>query len=813
MDTVVQDLRYGVRQLIKNPGFTAISVVTLALGIAINATMFSFVSAILLRRPPGPDPDQVAVVTGIDPASGFLPDASTLSIPNYLAWRDVNHVFADVAAANEYRPVSLTAQREAESVLAAAVSANYFNVLGVTAELGRTFAAGEDQSGQDHELVLSHQLWERKFGSDRSLIGRTIRLNRENYTVIGVMPANFRLLGFMPELWTPLVITQEDQTAAARRNRSIYVFGRMKPGVTVEQARAEFATLAQRTAENFPDTEKGWGATVRTLPDFLIHDFGIRSGLAVIMTTVGFVLLIACANVSGLLLARATSRRKEIAIRFSMGAKRLRIIRQLLTEGLVIALLGGGLGLALAQRGIEFTRAKLSFNDALNAVGLGLDSNVVLFCAAVSVGCALLCALAPALTASRTDITASLKDEGRSASAGRSHTRLRTVLVTGEIALALFLLVGTGLLFASIFRLEHQYLGFRSERLLTAGITLDEARYKDADHRAAFVRDLLPRLQQIPGADSVAAASDLPATGGGSVTVKIQGQPDLPASQVLSATDAVVTTDYFRTAGISVVQGRSFSEQDNSKAPRVVMVNQKFVERFLHGENAIGKQIRLETSGAPSGWSEIIGVVNNVKRYSETADEDPGVFEAFLQRPVQSFSLMVRASGDPDGLTSAVRKAVAELDPELPLAHVMSMSAIINVQKGGDQFFTSALTGFAILAMVLAAIGIYGLLSYTVGQRTYEIGIRMAMGARSQDVLRMIVREGMKMTLIGGAIGLALSLPLPKVLNAILFDAHISEPALYLLVPALILAVAMFAAYIPARRAARVDPMKALRQE
>ena len=813
MHTIVQDLRYGIRQLVKNPGFTAISVITLALGIGINATMFSMVSAILLRRPPGRDPDGVAVVTGIDPAGGYMPDTAQVSLPNYLAWRDVNRVFSDMAAADESRTTSLTAQREAESLQSAAVSANYFTVLGVTAELGRTFTAGEDQSGQDHEVILSHQLWERRFGSDRSLVGRTIRLNRENYTVIGVMPANFRMLGFMPELWTPLVITHEDQTAAARKNRSVFLFGRMKPGVKVEQARAEFATLAQRAVESFPDVEKGWGATVRTLPDFLIHGFGIRSALAVIMTTVGFVLLIACANVSGLLLARATSRRKELAIRLSMGAGRLRIIRQLLTEGMMIALLGGGLGLVLAQRGIEFTRAKLSFNDALNAVGLGLDSNVVLFCAAVSVGCALLCALAPALTASRTDITSSLKDEGRSASAGRSHTRLRTVLVTGEVALALFLLVGTGLLFVSIFRLEHQYLGFRSERLLTAGITLDEARYKDSDHREAFVRELLPRLQQIPGAELVAVTSDLPATGGGSVTVKIQGQPDLPASQVLTANDAVVTTDYFRTAGISVVQGRSFSEQDNSKAPRVVVVNQKFVDRFLHGENAIGKQIRLEASGAPSGWSEIVGVVNNVKRYSETAEEDPGVFEAFLQRPVQSFSLMVRASGDPEGLASALRNSVSQLDPELPLAHVMSMSAVINLQKGGDEFFSSALTSFAVLALVLAAIGIYGLLAYTVSQRTYEIGIRMAMGARSEDVLRMIVREGVKMTLIGGAIGVALSLPLPKVLNAILFDAHISEPGLYFVVPAVILAVAMFAAYVPARRAARVDPMKALRQE
>lgn len=695
MDTLVQDVRYGVRQLRKNPGFTAIAVVTLALGIGINATMFSMVSAILLRRPPGPNPDRVAVVTTIDPAAGFQADNSTVSVPNYLSWRESNHVFSEMAASDEYRSASLTTQRESEALRSAAVSANYFNVLGVTAQFGRTFAAGEDQNGQDRVVLLSHQLWERRFGSDPLIVGRTIRLNRENYTVIGVMPASFRLLGFMPELWTPLTISPGDQTTGARKDRSLYLFGRMKPGVTVEQARAEFATLANQAEKSFPESEKGWGATVRTLPDFLIYGFGIRSALAVIMTTVGFVLLIACANVSGLLLARAMARRKELAIRLSLGAGRLRVIRQMLIEGMVIALLGGGLGLLLAARGIEFTRAKMSFNDAVSALGLRLDAHVVIFSTLISVACALLCALAPALKASRTDVTTSLKDESRTASAGRSHTRLRTVLVTGEIALALFLLVGTGLLFSSVFRVQHQNLGFNSDHLLTAGITLDAARYKDADRQLAFVRDLLPRLQQIPGTEAVAVASDLPVSGSGSVMLRIQGQPDLPSSQVLTATDTVVTPGYFRTTGISVLRGRSFSEQDNVGAPRVVMVNQKFIDHYLNGEDAIGKQIHMELSGAPAGWSEIIGVVNNVKAYSEAPREDPGVYEPYLQRPVASFSLMVRATADPNGLTSAVRNVVAEFDSELPLAHMASMSSIIELQGGGNMFFSRALASFA----------------------------------------------------------------------------------------------------------------------
>jgi len=813
MDTIVQDLRYGIRQLVKNPGFTTIAVLTLALGIGVNATMFSMVSAILLRRPPGPDPDHVAVVTTVNPAAVFQPDNSTVSVPNYLTWKENNHVFSEMAAADEFRSASLTAQREPEAVPAAAASANYFNVLGVTAELGRTFSVGEDQSGQDHVVVLSHELWERRFGSDRSLVGRTIRVNRENYTVIGVMPASFRLLGFVTDLWMPLVITPADQTAAARTDRALYLFARMKPQATLEQARAEFATLARHAEENFPASEKGWGATVRRLPDFLVYGFGIRGGLAVIMTTVGFVLMIACANVSGLLLARAAARRKELAVRISLGAGRLRIVRQLLTEGLLIALAGGGLGLLMAHSGIEFVRANLGFNEVLNAVGLRLDTNVVLFSTGISVACALLCALAPALKASRTDVTTNLKDEGRTASRGRSHSRLRRVLVTGEIALALFLLVGTGLLFISIFRLEHQNLGFRSDHLLTSGITLDAARYKDASQRVASVRDLLPRLQQIPGAEAVAATSDLPASAPPRVTIRIQGQPDLPTSQVLTAFDNVVTTDYFRTAGISLLKGRRFSQQDNDSAPRVVVVNQKFVDRYLNGEEAIGKQIRPEVSGAPAGWSQIIGVVNNVKTYSESTNEDPGVYESFWQRPVSSFSLMVRSTNEPNSLISDLRNTVAQVDAELPLDHLMTMSAVIDRQKGGDTFFTRSLAGFALLALLLAAIGIYGLIAYSVGQRTQEIGIRMAMGAKGQDVLRMIVREGMTMTAIGVAAGLAMSVPLPKVFGAMFFDLSVSEPRLYVLVPLIILAVSTVATYIPARRAARLDPVNALRQD
>jgi predicted permease len=813
METMVHDLRYGLRQLRKNPGFTVIAVLTLALGIAVNTTMFSMVSAFLLRRPPGHEPERVAVVTSVDPAGGFQADANPVSAPNYLAWREANHVFRDMAAADEYRTVSLTSQRQSEAIPSAAVSPNYFSVLRVTPQLGRTFAAGEDQPGRDHVIILSHELWERQFGFDASIIGRSIRLNRENCTVIGVMPANFRLLGFMPQLWTPLVLAAADQTAAARRDRSLRLFGRLKPGVSLKQASAELATLARRAEQSFPEAEKGWGAAVRTLPDFLVYRFGIRSGLAVTMTTVGFVLMIACANVAGLLLARAVGRRKEVAIRVSLGASRVRIVRQLLTEGAALAFLGGGLGLGLAVWGIKLVRAQMSFSDAFRAADLSLDGNVLLFAGVVSLICAVLCGLAPSLNASRADVTTNLNDQSRTASPSRSHSRLRTVMVTGEIALAMVLLVGTGLLFVGIFRVEHQNLGFQADHLLTAGVTLDNARYKDASRQEAFVRDLLPRLEQIPGAEAAAATSDLPATGPGSVTLRIQGQPDLPTNQGLSAVDSVVTPDYFRAAGIPLLRGRTFTALDNAAGPRVLLVNQKFVERYLHDQEPLGKQIRLEVNRAAAGWSEIIGVMGNVKTYSETTGDDPEVYECFAQRPVPSFSVMVRAGSDPNRLATALRNAVAQVDVELPLAQVMSMPALLDLQKGGNPFFIRVLGSFAFLALILAAIGIYGLIAYSVGQRTNEIGIRLALGAKRNDVLRMIFQQGMKMTAIGAAVGFAMSLPLPKIFEAIFFGLHVSEPRIYFIVPIAILMVAVLATYIPARRAARVDPMNALRQE
>jgi len=813
VESLWADIKFAVRQLIKAPGFAATAIMTLALGIAVNATMFSLVSAFLLSRPPGRDPQNVVVISSVNPNGTDHADTNPVSVPNYFAWRQDTRVFSEMAAANEYRTASLTGQGQPAEVPYTAVSSNYFKLFGVLPEFGRSFTEAEDQPGRAHVVIVSHGLWAGRFGSDPAVIGRTIRLNREDYQVVGVMPANFRLLGFTPQLWTPLVLSAADQTEAARKDRSLYLFARLAPGVTLARARAELTVLAKRAATDAPLIERGWGASVRTLSDFLIYNFGIRPALMVLMTTVGFVLLIACANVAGLLLTRAAGRQKELAIRVSIGASRLRIVRQLVTEGFVIALLGASTGLLLTYFGISLLRANLSFNQAISAVPVTLDADVLLFVSVVSLVSAVLSSLAPALKCARADVNTGLKSESRTSSGTRSQSRLRSVLVSGEIALALLLVTGTGLLIRGVYLLDHQKLGFRTEHLLTARVALDAAHYPNSSRQLLFVRGLIPRLRPIAGVKDVAIASDLPATYLPSVPISIKGEQELPTNEQRSALDAVVTTDYFRTFGIPVLRGRTFTEADDANASRVLLVSQEFVHRYLQGRDPLGARIKLDFKGAVPGWSEIVGVVSDVKSYSEETRVDPEVYESFSQRPVQSFSVVLRTDVEPNGLIPALRKVVSQLDVELPLDRVMSMDSVINDQRNGNPLFTRILGAFAFLALVLAAIGIYGLVAYSVGQRTHEIGIRIALGARATDILRMILREGFRTAVIGSVLGLAVALPMPRLFDSIFLGMHFSAPGIHVIALAVILMVAAFAIYIPALRATHVDPKTALRDQ
>jgi putative ABC transport system permease protein len=814
-ESLLSDVRFALRQLIKSPGFTLTAVATLALGIAVNATMFSLVSAFLLPHLPGRDLESMVAVSAVSPDASFQADTSPVSPPNYFAWGNDTRVFSAVTAANEYLTGSLSEPaQQPEAITYAAVSANYFSVFGVSPQLGRAFVAGEDEPGHDHVLILSHGLWARRFGSDPSIVGRTVRLNREDYVVAGVMPAEFRLLGFPPQLWTPLTLTAADSTPSGRKNRYLYMFARLAPGITLEQARAQIDIDAHRAQQDFPGTESRWGASVRRMPDFLIHNFNIGTALAVIMTVVGFVLLIACANVAGLMLTRAVGRQKELAVRVSLGASRVRVVRQLLTEGLVIALLGGGVGLFLTYIGIDLIRAGLRFNEAISAVPIGLDTRVLLFVALISLLTAVVTSVAPALKASRTAINTDLKSESRGGTSGQAHNRLRVLLVGAEIAIALFLLIGSCLLIHGVYLLDHQELGFNHSHLLTAEVVLDKARYADSSKQNQFARSLVTQMQQLAGVQYAALASDLPASGAAMVSIHIKGQPESRSNEQHTAADVVVTPEYFQAIGVSRLSGSVFGDRDDATAPRVVVVNQEFVHKYFQDHDPVGKQIQLDISGAPPVWSEIVGVVGNIKSDPVEPGSKPQVYESYIQRPVASFSLMLRSAVDPASLAPALRHVVAQLDPELPLLRVMSMDSVIEASRNGNPLFTRLLATFAILALALSAIGIYGLIAYSVGQRTHEIGIRLALGAKPSDISHMILRQGFKVAAVGLAIGFTMALPLPKVFDQIFQGLlHFGAPAIYPIVLAAMLMVVFCATLGPARRATRVDATRALRNE
>lgn len=814
LESALADIRFAFRQLLRSPAFTVTAVTTLALGIAVNAAMFSLVSAFLLPHLPGRDPQNVVVPTSINPDASFQASANPVSAPNYFLWASDKHLFSEVSAADEYRTGSLSGPgQQPEAITYAAVTANYFSVFGAVPQLGRAFLAGEDQSGHDHVVILSHGLWKRRYGSDPSIVGKTVRFNREDYVVAGIMPAYFRHLGFTPQLWAPITFTAEDRAPNSRKNRFLYVFARLAPGVTLKQAHAQLDALAEQAQHDFPAIESRWGATIRTLPEFLIYNFDIRPAITILMAIVGFVLLIACANVAGLLLARAVGRQKELAIRMSVGATQVRMVRQLVTEGLVIALAGGGIGVGLTYLGIRFLRAALTFNEAISAMPVRLDSKVLLFAVAVSLASALLSSVAPAIKASRTSINTDLKNETRSAS-GRGHNRLRVVLVGGEIAIALFLLIGSGLLIRGVYLIDHQKLGFEHDHLMTAGIGLDQARYPDAAKQEKFVRDLMTQLSQIPGVKGTAVTSDLPAAGFNSVTFDIKGQQATSANEQHTTTDVVVTPEFFEIIGVPVLSGRGLTDHDDATSPRVVLVNQQFVHQYFPDRDPIGKQIQLDVSGSPAAWSEIVGVVGDMKSYSEDTRFEPQVFEAFEQRPVGSFSLMLRTSVDPTSVTPSLRHTAAQLDPELPLLRVMSMDTMIDLNRHGNPLFAQLLTTFAVLALLLSALGIYGLIAYSVGQRTQEIGIRLALGAKPSDISRMILRDGFKVALIGSAIGFVVALPLPKVFASVLEgDLSFSAPFIYPLVLAVMLIVVFCSTAVPASHATGINPTVALRSE
>jgi putative ABC transport system permease protein len=801
VEVLLKDVKFGARTLLKSPGFTLVAVLTLAIGIGANTAIFSVVNAVLLRPLPYRDPARLVTVLH----DGWKPVAPA----NFLDWREQSRSFESIAAAQLWS-LSMTGRERPEQLSVLQTSAELFQLLGVDASLGRTYAAGEDQPGREHVVVLSHRLWLRSFGGERTVVGRQVTLDGEPYTVVGVMPPDFQFAPFWAthaEAWVPLNLGPRVND---RRGQSLRVFARLKPGVTHEQAQAEMETVSKRLAEQYPRENEGLTVSVDSLHEKAVGKS--RPALLVMLGAVGFVLLIACANVANLLLAKAASRRKEIAVRLALGAGRWRVVRQLLTESLMLSLAGGAAGLLLAFWS-NSALVSLGQETLPRALTVGLDARILLFTLGLSVLVGLLFGLAPALRSTKTDLIESLKDRSRGSTHDRRQGFIRQLLVVGEIALSLVLLAGGGLMMRSFLRLTSIDPGFEPRGVLTATVPLSGQRYSTDEQRAAFFQRLTAQLSALPGVKSASAINHLP-LGGDVWTLgfTVEGRPESQAAERPSAVYRVVCPEYFRTFGAVLLKGRDFSEHDGPSSPDVVIINEAFARRQWPGEEPLGRRIKV--NGGGSNTREVIGVVRDLKQGEWASESKPEMYLPHAQAASpRSMTLVIRATSDPSVLGPDVRREVWAIDKDLPVSHVISMEEVVAESVGQQRFNTLLIGLFAAAALVLSAVGVYSVMSHTVAERTHEIGVRMALGARSRDVLGMVIRQGLMLTLAGLALGLAGALALTRVLVSILYEVSATDPLVFGAVVAALTFTALLACYVPARRATKVDPLMALRYE
>ncbi|HWP42569.1 MAG TPA: ABC transporter permease [Blastocatellia bacterium] len=800
LEELGQDLRYGARMLVKNPGFTVVAVIMLALGIGANTAIFSVVNAVLLRPLDYEDPDRLVTVLENNWQKGWTRFA--VAPGNFAAWREQNQVFEQMAAFTG-SSFTLVGEGEPEQLPGTRASANLFALLGVKPALGRDFLPEEDHPGGERVVIVSHRLWQRRFGADPGLVGKPLTLNGQSYTVVGVMPAGFLFPNPRTELWVPVAFSAGD--LGNRGGHDYVAIARLKPGVTLEQAQTEMSAIAARLEEQYPETNAAWGARVTLLVEEVVGD--VRPALLALVCAVAFVLLIACANVANLLLARAAARQKEVAIRAALGSSRSRLLRQLLTESVLLSLLGGAFGMLLAAWGVD-ALVSLGPANIPRLSQVGIDGRVLGFAFLISLATGIIFGLAPALQASQTDLSESLKEGGRSSSAGAGSQRLRRLLVVAEVALALALLVGAGLMIKSFVRLSEVETGFDSQNVLTAQITLPQSRYDDRQQQAAFFRQVLARIEALPGVESVGAASPLPFTGDRLYSFIVEGHP---TDNVPSANYYAVSPDYFVTMGIPLLKGRFFTEADMAESPRVAIINETMARRYFPDEDPIGK--RMNITNGPEVMREIVGVVGDVKQYGLDTQSPAQMYEPYLQRPYPGMTLVVRAASEPAGLIDAVRREVLAVDKEQPIARAQTMEEIIAKSVAPRRFSVILLAAFAAVALTLAAVGIYGVMSYLISQRTHEIGVRMALGAGRRDVLRLVVGQGMRLALLGVGIGLLAAFALTRLMESLLFGVSATDPLTYIVVALLLATSALLACYVPARRATKVDPLLALRYE
>jgi predicted permease len=810
MGTLIQDVRYGFRSLLKSKGFTFVAVLALALGIGANSAIFSVVNAVLLRPLPFDAPEQLMIVQGRNERTGST--FNEHSYPNYVDLRDQSRSFAHVAA---YSPTTafITGGDEPERVRGVIASADLFPLLGVQPAHGRVFTRDEDKPGAPRTVVLSYGLWQRRFGADPKIIGQEIPLGSAPTLVLGVMPQGFKypLGGDNYEFWMPLARSVTASDLTGRGSVFLPIVARLKAGVRVEQAQAEADTIAGRLAMQYPETNAGQGYALKPLHEQVVGD--LRPALLVLLGAVGCVLLIACANVANLLLARATARHKEISIRTALGASRWRIVRQLLTESLLLAVIGGALGLLIAMWGIDLLLAA-SPADLPRLNEVSLDGRAVAFTVAMTLLTGIIFGLAPALQASKADLNDALKDGGRGSGEGGRRNKLRSALVIAEVAMSLVLLVGAGLLAQSFMRLLNVTAGFNPERVMTLDLLMSGKKYPDKVQQTTFLQNLLQRASALPGVEAVGVVNPLPLNGNfDAYSFEISGRAPATPNQQPAADRRVISPDYFRAMSIAVQKGRPFSERDVKDAPAVAIINETFARRYFADTDPLGQRI-VFTDAPDAPAREVVGVVADVRHAG--LDEPAGLeyYVPYDQAPAIRVTLVARtSSNDPASIMPALRGLIREMDKDLPLWNVRTMNSLLSESVARRRFNMTLLGIFALVALALASLGIYGVMSYSVTQRTHEIGIRMALGAQPRDILRMIVRQGMLLAIVGVALGLVASYWLMQTMTQILYGVSATDPLTFAAISLLLMLVAFTANYIPARRATKVDPMIALRYE
>lgn len=805
IETAWRDVRLGVRTLVHSPIFTAVTVLSLALGIGANTAIFSVVNGLLLRPLSYPESERLVDVWHMPPQQSFPGlDRFSVSPANYLDWKAQSTAFEQMAVYG-YAGMSLSTSNDPMPLIGAPVSSDFFSVLRTNAMLGRTFTPDEEQPGRDQVVVISHELWQRAFGANPNIVGQTLTLNSRGFTVVGIMPAGFQFPR-EAELWIPLA--WDDKERQIRSIHDYLVIARLKQNVSVQQAQAEMSTISSRLEQQYPEENKGWGAVVIPLREDLVGDN--RTSLLVLFCAVSFVLLIACANVANLMLARGANRQKEIAVRIALGAGRARLIRQLLTESVLLAGTGGLLGLLLALLG---SKMLVQVGSLPNTDSIGIDIWTLGFTLLVSFAAGIIIGIMPALQFTRTGVSETLK-QGSGRSGGTSlkqHTR--KALVISEVALSLVLLIGAGLMIRSFWNLQRVDPGFDTSNALTMSVVLTPIRYSEPNQQLAFLDQALERIRVVPGVVSVGATTTIPLTGGGSTQpFSIEGRPAGAIAEQPMAQTRYISPDYFRAIGIPLRQGRFFSDQDRDNSVPVVIISEAMARRFWPGENPIGKRL-TPSFHHEQGTREIVGVVGDVKSRGLDSDSSTMMYLPYKQAPRPFMSFVVRTASKPETLIQPVSKAIYSIDKEQALTDVQTMEQVLRASLSGRRFNMTLLLTFAAVALLLAAVGVYGVMNYTVTLRRRELGIRMALGAAKMDVLRLVLGQGLTLTLIGVGAGLIAAYALTRLMASLLYGVTATDYLTFGSVSAMLIAVGLAASYVPARRATKVNPTIALRAE